>query len=233
MLRRRAPDSPRTAASALVILLVAALAGCSNTAGGPTPGDTGAATSDVTGPTSSPGTAPGLSDSAARDLLAQYDPGAAAELDELALHRRDPSLLAAARDAIEAGATGGQRWAAVYVWVNEGDDSAPLLTLLTADDAEIRLMAAIGLLARGRSEGFPPLLDLLVDDSETSGVPPVLVWQRAATALARYTAVSELGPQLDGDAASRQAARNAWQAWFDEHAATLTFDTGEGLWRAA
>lgn len=174
----------------------------------------------------------GLSETEAHELLIGFDTADQVSFSVLAQDRSDPGLLAAARRSLDAGATGDERWAATYVWVNEGDDAAPLIGLLAADDAAIRVMAATGLLARGREDGFEPLFALIVDDSLRPGHPPSQVWRDAAVALARYTAISELGPPLDASPAQRQLARTKWQAWFGEHRNALNFDAEVALWLA-
>ncbi|MGB8858620.1 MAG: hypothetical protein WCC60_05160 [Ilumatobacteraceae bacterium] len=171
-----------------------------------------------------------MTDAEADSLLSAYEATDQTSFGLLAEVRSDPAVVGAAARALAAGASGDQRWAATYVWVNEGSDPAPLLALLAVDDAAIRAMAATGLLARGRPEGFEPLIELLVDDSLRPGQPPSEVWRDAVMALVRYTAISELGPPFDATTQQRAEAKERWQAWLDGNRDRLTFDEAESLW---
>jgi len=130
---------------------------------------------------------------------------------------------------LDGGASGLQAWAATYVWANGGDDVAPLLALLADADPEIRVMAATGLIARGDAAGFEPLIATLTDDAVTAGFPAP-VWQNAAVALVRFTAISANGPPFDGSPKQRQTAADAWTAWLDTNRASLGFDPATALW---
>ena len=165
-------------------------------------------------------------------LLAAFDP-ALPVADELVTRRSDPELIAAARTALDAGATGWEQWAATYVWTNEGDNTAPLLPLLAADDPAVRVMAAAGLVGRGDLAGFEPLIAVLDDTAVLNGSePPVPAWSLAATILVSLTGVSDNGPPFDADATQRSDAKQRWTQWFADHRASMQFDDTEGRWIA-
>jgi hypothetical protein len=253
--RRAIAGRPRIAGRALAVaaglLTVAACSSGGETTATPTTGATGTSTSepaattpDNTGSTSGatddtdgssapvPSTpeANELSASDAAALIAGYDP-AAEDSDAIIIHRGEATVIAAAGDVLASGGTPGQEWAAVYIWANEGDGSAPLLPYLDATDAAIRAMAATGVLARGEREGFAPLIALLEDTSVLAGSePPMQAWSFAATMLASLTGVSENGPPFDADDAQRAAGKQAWATWVADHSATLHFDEAEGRW---
>jgi hypothetical protein len=149
-------------------------------------------------------------------------------------HRSDTALVKAAGAALAAGATGPQLWAATWVWVNEGDDPAPLLPLLSNADPGIRIMAATGLIARGKPEGFMPLIDELNDESNLAGQePPTSAWAAATTSLVRFTGIADNGPPFDADASRRVLAQRRWRDWLAANQAALTFDAEKGLWQTA
>jgi hypothetical protein len=149
-------------------------------------------------------------------------------------HRSDAAMIRAAGDALAAGVSGAQLWAATWIWVNEGDDPAPLLPLLTNSDPAIRIMAATGLIARGRSEGFAPLIDELTDASTLVGQePPTAAWAAATTSLVRFTGISDNGPPFDADASRRVVTQQRWKDWLTANLTSLTFDAEKGLWHTA
>lgn len=149
-------------------------------------------------------------------------------------HSGDTEVVAAAREALEAGASGDQLWAATYVWSNEGGDAEPLVGLLNNEDSAIRYMAAAGLIARGRIEGFPPLIEALTDESVLRGFEPLgPVWVAAATALVQYTAISAHGPPFDADSSRLELAQDRWQAWLEINQSRLTFDSVDLVWRTS
>ena len=146
-------------------------------------------------------------------------------------HRSDPEVVAAAEGALAAGVSGDQLWAATYVWSNEGADAEPLLELLDDGDSGIRYMAATGLIARGRIEGFSPLIAALTDESVLTGFePPGPVWAAAATALVRYTAISAHGPPFDADTSRLELAQDRWQTWLEGNQSGLVFDAVDLIW---
>jgi hypothetical protein len=143
----------------------------------------------------------------------------------------DPGLEAAAEKALAAGATGDLKWAATWVVVNGAKDAAPLVPLATDPDLTIRVMAGTGLVARGRTEGFAPLVAALTEDALLVGhYPPQPAWLEATLALVRWTGVADNGPPFDADAAQRAVAQQRWQAWLDQHHDALHFDDDEGRW---
>ena len=146
-------------------------------------------------------------------------------------HRSDAALVQAAGEALARGVSGPELWAATWIWVNEGFDPAPLLPLLADADASIRVMAATGLIARGRSEGFAPLIDELSNESMLVGQePPTAAWAAAAESLVRFTGVAANGPPFDADATRRALAQQRWRTWLDDNQASLTFNSVEGQW---
>jgi hypothetical protein len=143
----------------------------------------------------------------------------------------DAGLIAAAEAALAAGATGDLRWAAVWVVVDAGTNADVLLPFATADDPTIRVMASTGLLARGRVEGFEPLIAALTDETVLVGrYPPEFAWSAATTALVRWTGIATNGPPFDAVASQRVLAMQRWTEWFNASRATLAFNAEEGRW---
>jgi hypothetical protein len=173
-----------------------------------------------------------MSSSDAADVLLRFHFDDAQSQYMLHDNRGDPAVVAAARESLQRGATGDELWAATFVWVNEGDDPEPLLALLDDEEVTIRVMAATGLVARGRAEGFPVLIEALTDDSALVGhEPPEQAWHRATTVLMRFTGQGELGPPLDADNTQRAAAQERWRNWLADSGDNLTFDAEAFLWR--
>jgi hypothetical protein len=231
----------RRCSTLLIVLLVGA--GCSNTSSRSTP--TTVAQTVADGSSSAPaessgGTAP--TDVSASGMT-QQDAAAALssfsfESDESQYaihdHRSDAAMVQAAGAALSSGVSGPELWAATWIWVNEGNDVAPLLPLLADTDASVRIMAATGLIARGRSEGFAPLIDELNDSSMLVGQePPTTAWAAAATSLVRFTGIADNGPPFDADVSRRQLAQQRWRDWLGANQASLAFDGEKGLWHAA
>ena len=219
------------------------LCGCSNgssssarTTTASTVAATATSTSGTVGSSNAPDTSvsdTAITPSAAASVLASFkfdDPETQYAIHD---HRSEPALVAAAGAALATGVTGPELWAATWIWVNEGDDPAPLLALLTNDDPSIRIMAATGLIARGRQEGFTPLIEALTNESILVGQePPTTAWAAAATSLVRFTAISDNGPPFDADTTRRLTAQQRWRDWFAQNQATLTFNVDEGQWHA-
>jgi hypothetical protein len=190
--------------------------------GGRVVGDAGRGVDDVAGV----GT---VTDPAA--LLRSVDLADSDSLLLLADAAGDAGLIAAAEEALAAGATGDLRWAAVWVVVNGGSDAEILVPYATADDVTIRVMASTGLLARGRIEGFEPLIAALTDETLLVGrYPPEPAWTAAATTLVRWTGVAANGPPFDALASQRAVAQQRWTAWLDASGSSLMFDSAEGRW---
>jgi hypothetical protein len=172
----------------------------------------------------------GLSEADAASLLATFDP-AAAESADLVTYQSDPAVVAAAGDALAVGATGWAKWAATYVWANEGDSVGPLMDLLADSDPAIRLIAAAGVLGRGGIEGFEPLISALDDTSVVGGSePPIMAWTFATSMLVSLTGEATNGPPFDADDAQRSAAKAKWTDWLAARRATLQFDATSGRW---
>jgi len=163
-------------------------------------------------------------------MLASFDP-ASADSNGLVTHENDPAVVAAAADALSADATGWTKWAATFVWANAGDSVEPLMRLLADADPAIRLMAAAGVLGRGRVEGFDPLIAALDDTSVLGGSePPVMAWTFATNMLVSLTGEATNGPPFDADTGQRQAAKLKWTAWLAAHRGALKFDSTSGRW---
>lgn len=146
----------------------------------------------------------------------------------------DAGLLAAAEAALAAAADGDLKWAATWVVVNGFGDADLLVPLASDDDLTIRVMAATGLLAQGRIEGFEPLIAALTNDEFLDGrYPPESAWSAATLALVRWTAVSDNGPPFDANPDQRVAAQALWNTWFADHRQSLRFDANEGIWLTA
>ncbi len=143
----------------------------------------------------------------------------------------DAGLLAAAEEALAQAADGDLKWAATWVVVNSFGDADLLVPLAADGDLTIRVMAATGLLAQGRVEGFEPLINALTNKELLAGrYPPEPAWSAATLALVRWTAVSDNGPPFDANADQLAAAQALWQAWFADHQQSLRFDANEGIW---
>lgn len=146
----------------------------------------------------------------------------------------DPGLLAAAEQALTGAADGDLKWAATWVVVNSFGDADLLVPLAADADLTIRVMAATGLLAQGRIEGFEPLINALTNEELLTGrYPPEPAWSAATLALVRWTAVSDNGPPFDANADQLAAAQERWRAWFVDHQQSLRFDANEGIWLTA
>lgn len=123
------------------------------------------------------------------------------------------------------------RWAAVYVYGGGGADPEPLLPVLQDADPSLRLLAAVGLIARGRSEGFAPTVAALSDEMILFGSkPPETRWRVAARTLVRHTLRADLGPPLDADARIRARCQQRWQDWLTSALPSLRFDPGTAEW---
>jgi hypothetical protein len=206
----------------IALLLVAS---CSS-AGSPTPDEASTTSTAVDTPVT---TLPPGESASVIDGFSFSDPDAFHRLTD---HSGDPDVVEAAGAALIAGVSGEQLWAAVYVWSNEGADPEPLVALLNNEEAAVRFMAATGLIARGRIEGFTTLIDSLTDESFLTGFePPRPVWDAAATSLVRFTGIADNGPPFDADTPRLRLAQERWRAWFEANQARLTFDSEELLWR--
>ena len=186
----------------------------------------GGGSEDTAGPTT-------LTEVAASSLLQDFSLDDPADYFALMDAPTDASLVREAGIALEGGASGDELWAATYVWVNGGDDPAPLRPLVADPDPAVRVMAATGLLRLGDAAGFDPLVAALADETPLRGhVPQVPAWVVATGSLARYTGIADHGPPLDADATKRTEGQARWQAWLDANRATLTFDEETQLWSA-
>jgi hypothetical protein len=125
----------------------------------------------------------------------------------------------------------GVRWAAVYVYGLGGADPAPLVPMLADTDPSVRLLAAMGLIARGRGEGFAPAVGALTDEDYLLGSHPrATAWRVAAQALVRHTLRADLGPPLDADAPMRVQAQQRWKDWLTATLPSLRFDPATAEW---
>lgn len=210
----------------IALLLVAS---CTR-AGSATPPPDGGPTGSSTTPA---GAATPLASGEGAEVIEEFSLSDADAFVRLTDHGQDPVVVAAAEKALSGGASGDQLWAATYVWSNEGSDPEPLVALLDNESAAVRFMAATGLIARGRIEGFTSLIDSLTDESFLVGFePPRPVWDAAATSLVRFTGIADNGPPFDADPPRLRLAQERWRAWFEANQARLSFDPERLLWGA-
>ena len=135
----------------------------------------------------------------------------------------------AARQRIEAGATGDALWAATWLYATAGTDPAPLVPLLTNEDSTIRVMAAAALMALGSEDGFDVLVDAISSDDQLRGSePPTTVARFAARTLDRYTDAGLSGPA--GTPAEKAESARRWSAWLEASHSSLRFDAETGMW---
>jgi hypothetical protein len=216
----RASGVPRLIVPLAALLLVAAC----GSAPAPATGATGSA-----GPAA---TADGAATLAARALL-----GAATLDDERSLGalegiRFSAAGVEAARVALAGGATGGELWAATYVYATSGTDTAPLAAIVANTNAStsVRAMAAAGLVGRGDVAGFEPLIAGLAGSEPMDGAEPAgKLWEFAADVLGRFTSTG-FGPLLEATDAERATIQAQWQAWLSANRASLRFDGATQLW---
>lgn len=187
----------------------------------PAPGDSSTASSGTDGASTTAALAP--------DAVLAGDPGA------LYQYLGDKAVVAAAGALLDGGsASDDLPFAAAWVWANGADDSSRLVPLLGDKDPSIAMTAAIGLVAQGRIEGFPPLIAALTVDTQLSRIGMAEpAWTTATVALVEYTAISDFGPPFDALPGQRLLAQQRWQAWFASKKATLKFDPATALWSAS
>ena len=147
----------------------------------------------------------------------------------------DEGITAAQNALVEPGLSEGARWAAVFLYANGGTDPAPLLPLLDSGDPTITLMAAVGLIARGRPEGFASVINAIYEPDAGTGFlagshPPLMRWVFATLSLARYTGRPDLGPPLDAEETMRARSQQQWQLWLSTEMPTLQFHPSAGEW---
>jgi hypothetical protein len=136
--------------------------------------------------------------------------------------------VAAATQALKAGVTGDALWAATWIYASSGCDVEVLVPLLARDNPTIKVMAAAGLLAGGRSEATPVLAALLADPSNLQGAkPPISIAEFTAGTLAAYVS----GPTIEPDAAPGTITA-AWSEWLASHGESIVFNAETGRWSA-
>lgn len=169
---------------------------------------------------------------AARTTLASADLTDEGSIDAAQDLRFTDAGVAAAREALDAGASGDERWAATWVYATSPTDPDPLRSLLTDPDPSIRLMAASGILRLGEVEGFDALVGLLsVDELVEGSHPPVLMWRYVGSVLQRLTGV-DLGPASGSSPEEVVAAAGAWADWLEANRSSLRLDEATGTWSA-
>lgn len=238
--RRVSRPIRRGAAVALLTMAAVMAAGCGasptspTSASGTSPSQAvGAATLPAVA--STPGSTPVVSAPAAPSLAAA-DPAAVAAaakvietaslsdpatLDAVGAIRFDDGAADAAAAAIRGGATGGTRWAAVWVYASAGTDPAVLRPVLGDADPSLRAMAAAALVAWGDGAGLAVLRELAGSDDGLAGsYPPESVGHFVVGTLVRF---------VHGPGGTDAAA---WSAWLASHGTGLVFDAASGTWSA-
>ncbi len=196
-----------------------ALSGC----GGSSPGGGSADNSAAAGSSASAGNA------AAAIKAANF--ASAPAMDALVNLATDPAAAQAAEQTLASGATGAQRWAAVYLYMNTGTDPKVLAPYLTSSDLTLRTMAATGEVLMGSASGFPVLIATLGQPGLMEGSAPLQsLWQFAAEMLVTATANSQLGPPFDSGSEAVLAARGRWEAWWEANRARLHWNASQQLW---
>lgn len=163
----------------------------------------------------------------ARAILEAANLDDEASIDGVSGVRFTEAGVRAAADAIGSGATGGQLWAATWVYASSGTDPAVLQPLLTNEDPSIRLMASGALVSLGDLAGFDVLVNLIeVGDRVEASHPPISVQEFAVFTLERYTGVTfgSLGE------ASAEELGAAWSGWLEQNHASLRFDDTTVTW---
>ena len=138
--------------------------------------------------------------------------------------------LEAAREALAAGGTRDQLWAAVWLYATSGTDPEPLLPMLGAEDASIRVMAAAALLRLGEP-GALEVLGAAVTDADTllGSLPPLTISAYVQTNLGRFVVTGGTLPS-PGTQVDPVTSAEAWRAWLDDHADQLRYDAATGEW---
>jgi len=108
-----------------------------------------------------------------------------------------------------------------------GSSMAALQTFLSSSDVNERLPAAGAIVSRGAKDGLPVLIDALGSSDVVAWFdPPMEAWQYASFVLTTFTG-QDFGLTKAKDAAAAARTRPAWQKWYREHGASLTWDPAE------
>jgi hypothetical protein len=180
---------------------------------------------------------PALSSDELRAAVESFDPSlnARAEVGLInAAARQDrEALRAVALEQLSAN-NPEVRWAALYalsVVVEPGDSEgiAALEEFLVSTDVDERLAAASGLVVVGEKAAVPVLITLL-ESTETTEYVVMPTW-RIARGLLLAHVMQDLGLRGAENGRAAAAAKPAWQSWWDERGASLTWDTATGTFR--
>jgi hypothetical protein len=234
----RAGHRVATIRIALAIAFGANLVACQSALSTQTPGGSGAPqVSSVPhsgGPQGSgakpdsPATPDGPAVEAARAAIDANNLADPATLEPLMVIRFTDEGAAAAAQAIQSGATGDALWAATWIYEASGTEPDVLMPLLSNPDVSVQAMAAVTLLAWGKREAAPVLVQLLSASGFIRGSePPTSVSGFAAGALDRFVK----GPEIAATATPEELAA-AWSSWFGANQAAMQYDPDTARWHS-
>ena len=123
------------------------------------------------------------------------------------------------------------RWAAIYalsliVTQGDGEGVSALRASLASTDLDEQLAAAGGLVAVGEKAAVPVLIALL-ESSKTTRYIVTPAWRMARGLLLSHVA-QDLGLRDADDRRKAAAAKPAWQAWWAERGALLSWNPDVG-----
>jgi hypothetical protein len=134
----------------------------------------------------------------------------------------------AAREALAAGGSPDQLWAALWVYSTSANDPTPLVPFATNSDPSVRAMAAATLVAFGDRSGFGALEQLLDEPAQLRGsLPPIGVSTFSMNTLARYVVADGAPTVAPADTA---ALAGAWRTWLTTNGAALTYSVADVTW---
>jgi HEAT repeat protein len=156
----------------------------------------------------------------ALDLAMESNPAAVIEQARSALTSENPNV----------------RFAAVYaLGLSVDAGSADILVPVLANpDPGLRLIAAGALSGLGIKESLPVLIEALgSDETVPYSHPPQPQWTFAESALVAYTGqdFGVVEAVTADDQAARQAALDAWRAWWHANGEGLVWDAGAERYR--
>lgn len=123
------------------------------------------------------------------------------------------------------------RWAALYALslvVEPGDEESAeaLRVALQSADLDERLAAAGGLVASGERSALPVLIELL-GSGETTSYVRIPAW-RVARGLLLTSTSEDFGLRAADSAAAAASTAPAWESWWRDAGANLTWQPAEG-----